>query len=110
MEFFTVPDGLIHGLLDVQPLHAFDLRMDAGNAYHVRGTAIADSLPRLCRYAVGLEYAADFQLSAAPFFSVPIYRPCLPPSAVSCSTSFSSSSSFFSCSSVRMAPKQTLQA
>lgn len=67
-KFLTVPDGLGHSLRHVQPLHPLDLRVNAGDVHHIRGSSIGNSLPRLCVYPVGLENPYDFQFTVSAFF------------------------------------------
>ena len=62
VKFLTVSDSLGHSLGDIQPLHSLDLRVYAGYARNIWGTAKTDSLPRLGVYPVGLEYAANFRV------------------------------------------------
>lgn len=68
VELLAVPDGLGHSLRDIQPLHALDLRVYAGDPDYIRRFSERNGFPRLCWYTVGLEYAANLQFTTPTLF------------------------------------------
>lgn len=67
MEFFAVSDGLGHSSWDIQPLHPFDLDVEAGETAQVRHLPITLSASSLYRISVVLKNTAQFQLTGAAF-------------------------------------------